>query len=229
MTRNTVLNVMKTSVLTSLRAIHPFMPFVSENLWQHIKQKLDSSSDQTFKSICDESYPDFSSEEFMNYFDFDVKQEMRLIDGIVQKIRWFKQNFQIPKTLFTSDVLIAINGNYLEKYQNLIKSSAKVNGIRFVSIHDIHRYDKHFCYKIHLEDNQNPLNSEQTDEDIQKRSVDDCYLLFDIDMKSLLSSLSESGVKQEIIDQKSIELNQYKCNNFHKNFWRTKSLREAIN
>ena len=101
-----------------------------------------------------------------------------------------------------------------------------------MSIHDIHRYDKHFCYKIQLEDNRRTDSCEQqTNEDIslQKNSPEDCYVLFDIDLDSLMSSMSESGLKPETIEEKFNELNENKCIHFHKNFWKTKSLREANN
>ena len=175
----------------------------------------------------------------MNFFDYEVKHEMNLVSELVQKIRWFKQYFQIPKELFTtSNVLIATYGNKLEKYKDFISTSTKANAISFVSIHDIHRFDNHLCYKICSNVKQNSESEEDTDSSSSssssqsdertvfetKNSINDCYVLFDIDSDAITQSMTRSGLRFELIEQKSNELNQYKCNNFHKNFWRTKSM-----
>lgn len=234
--RNAALNVLKTCITTSLRAIHPLMPFVTENLWQHIRQTLDPSlSEESFASVCDEDYPDFSgSEQSMAFFDYEVKREMSVIRELVQKIRWFRQYFQIPKHLLASEVLIAVYGNRLEKYKRLIETTAKVSGIRFVSIHDIHRYDNHFCYKITANDGKRFESDSDSDSDSVshsevKNSFDDCYLLFDIDLESLIESMNRSNLQPQVIQQKSDQLKQNKCSNFHTNYWKTKSKRESIN
>jgi len=210
--RNYVLNVLLTCLLTSLRAIHPFMPFISENLYQHLINKLGQNTDNkyTFKSICDESYPDFDADQYMVRFDHSLQDEMKLVNAIIKKIRWFKVYFSVPKDLLQNDILIAVNGHYLEDYQSFIKTASKVNGIKFICLHDIHKYYEHFCYKVETEE-------------VMEQSSLEVYVLFDVDYESICKSMSKSGLKPENLNSKSLELKEFECKNFSKNYKKAKS------
>ncbi len=208
--RNCVLNVLLTCLQISLRAIHPFMPFISENLYQHLMNKLCQNLDNySFKSICDEKYPDISSEPFMVRFDYGIQNEMKLVKAIVKKIRWFTAYFKVPKSLIQNDILIALNDHHLETYLTFIKTASKVNRIKFISLHEIHKYNKHFCYKIEIEDK---------DKEGLERNSDEIYVLFGVDYESIYESMSRSGIKPESLNSKSLELREFECKNFYKNY-----------
>ncbi len=67
---------------TSLRLLHPFMPFVTESIWQNLKGRP-STADGGPTSIMIEPYP--SAEEGL--LDADAERDMEAIIGIVRGIR----------------------------------------------------------------------------------------------------------------------------------------------
>ncbi|KAG0221433.1 tRNA synthetases class I-domain-containing protein [Mortierella sp. GBAus27b] len=87
----------------SLRMMHPFMPFVTEELWQRI---LPVSSPQE-TSIMVSSFP--SSEELGSWKDEAAEKDMEVTLGLIQASRALRQSHQVPMskelpfTIWTSD------------------------------------------------------------------------------------------------------------------------------
>ncbi|XP_054163489.1 valine--tRNA ligase, mitochondrial-like [Oppia nitens] len=215
-TRNTVLNVLVYTINTGLRALHPFMPFITENLWQHINHRLltittaadDNNHNlrQEFSSICDEDYPDITVDPVLRQYQSVVNdRDMHLVGAIIEKIRWFTKYFEITDDILsTTRISIATYDKHLQNYRQLIQSAIgnDVDSVDMVSIHDIHRYYRSFCFKVcrneviadtdggNIDGNNvdNDVDDDEDDDtneynilDIDKNNrnhFNDCYVLF---------------------------------------------------
>ena len=74
-TQHTLLQVLE----TSLRLLHPFMPFISEEIWQELKTKLDLTSE----TIMLQPYPEFATEKV----SATAEEAINLIKNIILGIR----------------------------------------------------------------------------------------------------------------------------------------------
>ena len=74
-TQHTLLQVLE----TSLRLLHPFMPFISEEIWQELKTKLDL----TGETIMLQPYPEFAAEKV----SATAEEAINLIKNIILGIR----------------------------------------------------------------------------------------------------------------------------------------------
>ncbi|CAG2110843.1 unnamed protein product [Medioppia subpectinata] len=235
--RNCSLNVFVVCVRTALRALHPFMPFITENLWQHMRRLLATDGRALdYNSIVDERYPDGTADQWMKAFDYAVGDDMRTVEAVIQQIRSLRQTYKLPKSLLREKtVLLATNGQRLDSYRRLIASAAAVRAVELVSVHDIHRYDSYLCFKVDVTDGESDgqrsgtTSSDDSDspaiDDNCEHRYDDCYLLVDVDTDFVRAQLSVSGVKHDVVDTTARELERYKCHNFHQNYWKTSSMR----
>ncbi|RWS28290.1 uncharacterized protein B4U80_03159 [Leptotrombidium deliense] len=78
------LNVLAVCLKNALITIHPFMPFVTEELFQRLKDLTNDSSDQT-KSILLEEYP--KNELWSKFKNSDHENTMNVVHNIIRKIR----------------------------------------------------------------------------------------------------------------------------------------------
>jgi valyl-tRNA synthetase len=78
---------------TSLRLLHPYMPFVTEELWQNLKQRLPSNW-QTTDSIVIASYPEADAEAI----DTDAERVMESIIEIIRSIRNSRAQYKVEST-----------------------------------------------------------------------------------------------------------------------------------
>lgn len=60
-----------------LRLIHPFMPFITEELWQRVASKLDQTEEDNGEYIMTHAYPEYSAE--------------RVDDAVIEEVNWLKQ------------------------------------------------------------------------------------------------------------------------------------------
>lgn len=101
-----------------LKMLHPFMPFISEEIWQTIKQR------DAKESICIAKYPQVKNLKQVN---------LNAMFGIIAKVREFRNNNGLsPKEIF--DVSLKVNQleNYLP-YVFLIKKLANIGQMHFVT------------------------------------------------------------------------------------------------
>ncbi|KAF9205035.1 hypothetical protein BGZ49_004549 [Haplosporangium sp. Z 27] len=103
--------VLQTCLDASLRMMHPFMPFVTEELWQKM---LPETAPQG-ASIMMAAFP--SSSELMSWNDEAAEQNMEITLSILRAARSLRQTHQVPMskelpiTIWTSDgSLLAENG-----------------------------------------------------------------------------------------------------------------------
>ncbi|KAG0243585.1 hypothetical protein BGW41_001796 [Actinomortierella wolfii] len=87
-----MLAVLQTCFDASLRMLHPFMPFVTEELWQRM---LPSTAPQDW-SIMTSNFP--VAEEFDAWKDEKADQEMNLVLDIIQASRSLRNSHQVPIT-----------------------------------------------------------------------------------------------------------------------------------
>lgn len=68
----------------SLKALHPIMPFITEEIWQSIKQRS--------QSICFESYPEANEKYFDNT---DASKKLEFVTEIISSLRNSRQSLSI--------------------------------------------------------------------------------------------------------------------------------------
>jgi len=76
---------------TSLRLLHPYMPFVTEELWQNLKTRLPSNW-QTTESIMVAAYPD----ALESAIDPESEQVMESVIEIIHSIRNARAQYKVP-------------------------------------------------------------------------------------------------------------------------------------
>jgi valyl-tRNA synthetase len=75
----------------TLRLMHPFTPFVTEELWQGLMARLPSTEDRS-PSIMVAPYPI----QDINALDDQAEGEMELLTGVIRAIRNVRAEFKIP-------------------------------------------------------------------------------------------------------------------------------------
>jgi len=110
----------------SIKLLHPFMPFLTEQIWQILKEKHLLPEGVNLASIMVDSYPQFD-DKFV--FETAVEQMNLLINTIIQ-IR----NIRAEKNIKPKDTVNVIFEEHVplfDKNQKIIKNLAKVGEIRF--------------------------------------------------------------------------------------------------
>lgn len=119
-TRRTLLHVME----TSLRLLHPLMPFITEEIWQKISGLTSKAGD----SIMMSSYPDINAD----LIEKDIEHEIDWLKNITQSIRAIRSENNIPPSKTVSIYLSDGDKEdklYLEKYGSLLQNLAKITAI----------------------------------------------------------------------------------------------------
>ncbi|KAG0093085.1 hypothetical protein BGZ93_002799 [Podila epicladia] len=101
--KESMLMVLQTCLDASLRMLHPFMPFVTEELWQRM---LPASASQSV-SIMNSVFP--AETEFASWKDEAAIRDMETALSVIQASRSLRQSHQVPMsrtlpfTLWTND------------------------------------------------------------------------------------------------------------------------------
>ncbi|KAF9114166.1 hypothetical protein BGX27_011522 [Mortierella sp. AM989] len=107
--------VLQTCLDASLRMMHPFMPFVTEELWQQI---LPDTAPQT-ASIMTSAFP--SNSELESWKDEIAEKDMEIALDLVSAARSLRQSHQVPMskelpfTIWTSDASLLAEGGALQQ------------------------------------------------------------------------------------------------------------------
>ena len=89
---------------TTLRLLHPFMPFITEELWQHLRERLPGRENAP-PSIMVAPYP----QEAPDLLDDEAEAAFNAVVGIIRAVRYARAEFRIePRRRL--DALIAPRG-----------------------------------------------------------------------------------------------------------------------
>jgi len=118
--RMTAKNVLYTCLDAGLRLISPFMPFISEELFQ----RLPRWSAKEPPSICVTPYPE---KEEVNYRDTMVESEVKFIQKVVEVVRSTRSDYNLPNKAKTDLYLRCFEKEAaatLERYSSVIATLA---------------------------------------------------------------------------------------------------------
>jgi len=90
--KNQVLSVLIHVLETTLRLAHPFMPFITEEIWQMIKQRAPEMC--SFESIMLSKYP----LENIKFINKEIEADMNLLQPVVSSIRNIRAQYNIAKS-----------------------------------------------------------------------------------------------------------------------------------
>ncbi|OBZ88679.1 Valine--tRNA ligase [Choanephora cucurbitarum] len=138
--KNSTLKILHACMDISLRLTHPFMPFVTEELWQHMKSALlESHKKSKAPSIMVEEYPE--NRMFASMYDKSVEEHFQVVLSIIHASRSIRQGNQIsitrelPFTIVCDDTELLSHNGPLKLYVNEIKDFVKASDITFLSEH----------------------------------------------------------------------------------------------
>ena len=105
-----------------LKLLHPFMPFITEQIWQNIPHKG--------KSIMVESFPEFEPA----WVNQDIEDEIKILFEVISEIRKIRSELKIsPASRVKVNLLAGENGckDVLEKNREYICRLAKTSEVEF--------------------------------------------------------------------------------------------------
>ncbi|ELV06173.1 valyl-tRNA synthetase [Brachyspira hampsonii 30599] len=117
----------------SMAMIHPFMPFITEEIYSNLpKHNIDS------KALMIREYPKANSK----YIFEDIEKDFNLIQDIVSGIRNSRSSFNLPPNK-KLDVIIRCSSDYFknttESYKDIISSLSLTESLNIVSSKDTQR------------------------------------------------------------------------------------------
>ncbi|KAI8638524.1 hypothetical protein BD408DRAFT_18496 [Parasitella parasitica] len=125
--KNSTLRILHACMDISLRLAHPFMPFVTEELYQHMKATLGNAPN--VPSLMVESWP--NQNQFSLFHDNQVEDHFKVILSIIHASRSLRQGHQIsvakelPFTIVCNDdsKLNELLSLYLSEIKHFVKAS----------------------------------------------------------------------------------------------------------
>ncbi|MBT7787752.1 MAG: valine--tRNA ligase [Calditrichaeota bacterium] len=87
---------------TAIKLLHPIMPFITEEIWQDLRQFMSAASDDF---IVDQAFP--TAEQFR--FDNNAEQEMDFLQRLIGSIRNIRSEMRVPPDRKAEVVLASCN------------------------------------------------------------------------------------------------------------------------
>lgn len=113
---------------TSLRLLHPFMPFVTEELWQRLKGRLGSEGWGAALMVA--KYPEADE----RFYDDEAERRMEFLMELVRRVRAIRADLGIPTAKV--DIVLACDG---EEIPQLVRDNlwwlqfvGRINEVKFV-------------------------------------------------------------------------------------------------
>jgi valyl-tRNA synthetase len=124
---NSPLTVLAHVLETALRLLHPFMPFLTEELWQHLKKNLKGVE---VESVMVDPYP----EPDEKLYDTDAEKEMESVIEIIRAIRNARAQYKVENTRWIESKLYtgAARHDTIPRYAEAIKALARANPVTFL-------------------------------------------------------------------------------------------------
>ncbi|CAB4485396.1 valyl-tRNA synthetase [Rhizophagus irregularis] len=132
------LKVLEICLDTSLRLLHPFMPFITEELWQSLVNQSENKS--LPESIMLAEYPKIK--DFNTWKDNKVEDAMQTVLGVIRASRSLRQRNNIPLghplpfTIWTNDQELISNQGPIKKYFNDIQKFIQASEIKIIDSQD---------------------------------------------------------------------------------------------
>ena len=112
-----------------LRLLHPFMPFITEEVWQTLKAELPLEGDTLAESIMIASYPASNSR-----FDAEAEEEITLVQQAVRAVRNTRAQLRIPAAQHLEALVVADGQrSAIEDEADVIRAMSRVEPLRIVS------------------------------------------------------------------------------------------------
>ncbi|KAG9303582.1 hypothetical protein G9A89_018478 [Geosiphon pyriformis] len=134
----TAFRVLEICLDTSMRLIHPFMPFISEELWQHLNPV--SPTSPTPESLMIASYP--KADDYQHFKNTRIETDMQTILGVIHASRSLRQKHHVPLgnplpfTIWSDDESLLSKEGPIYKYLQDIKGFTKASSIDIVGSQD---------------------------------------------------------------------------------------------
>jgi len=113
---------------TSLRLLHPYMPFVTEELWQNLKSRLHADW-QTTESIMIAAYPEADDK----VIDPQAEKVMESVIEIIRSIRNARAQYNVASTKWIEAQIYAGNlTSVITPYSQAIQTLAKAMPVTFL-------------------------------------------------------------------------------------------------
>ena len=112
-----------------LRLLHPFMPFITEEIWQKLKSELPEEGDAQSESIMIAPYP-LSG----NRIAAEAEEEIALVQQAVRAVRNTRAQLRIPAAQHL-EALVEANGQRaaIEDEADVIRALSRVEPLRIIS------------------------------------------------------------------------------------------------
>jgi len=115
---------------TSLRLLHPFMPFISEEMWQSLSQRLDG---EMAESIMIAPYPTADEEAV----DAEAEKKMELVIEVIRAIRNARAEFKVEPSKWIEALVVAEEAKPAIKCQaQAIETLARVQPLTIIGTKD---------------------------------------------------------------------------------------------
>ncbi|MBI2831199.1 MAG: class I tRNA ligase family protein, partial [Chloroflexi bacterium] len=119
----------------ALRLLHPFMPFITEELWQNLKRSLSADWDE---SIMIAPYP--QSEE--SAFDSEADSVMEALIDIIRSIRNARAEYKVQSNLWVEAQIYAEKpAPAVVASSRIIETLARARPLTFLESHPVHKPD----------------------------------------------------------------------------------------
>jgi len=113
---------------TSLRLLHPYMPFVTEELWQNLKRSLPADW-QEAESIMIAAYPETDE----TAVDMQAEDDMEAIIEIISAIRNARAQYKVENNIWVEAQIYteSLLNQTIAPYAEAIKTLARANPVSF--------------------------------------------------------------------------------------------------
>jgi len=115
---------------TSLRLLHPFMPFITEELWQNLRKRLPPDWQRT-ESIMIAAYPEADA----STFDDEAERVMTSFIDIIRAIRNTRAEYKVAENRWVEAQIYAAAGltAFIAPYTETIQTLAKAKPVTFLT------------------------------------------------------------------------------------------------